>query len=636
MIAILLALLAVVNTTNNSVSYTCNGVTATYSVNYPYLSSSDLTVTSTTVAGAVTTLTQTTDWSVNASSTSSTATLTLTNPAVKCPNTNVLKISRNRAFTQPYGFRAQSFYNQALHETAYDSLEMQIQQLVGLQSLASPVANNTVLAGPITGGPLPASFRLLDVTDIPSLPSSQISGTFGDGSLSSSYSGVGACAANSWASTLTRNAAPTCTQPAFSNISGSLDTSRITTGTLTQARGGTGSIAVTCAAGTFLTSNGTSYSCGAAVGFLASLNTWAASQLFSGGITFSVGSISSAGVGVLASLGLTTPLPVSSGGTGAATVANSLAFIGPAAGGPLAPSFRALVAGDIPALDSSKITTGTFSQARGGTGAGALTCAAGDFITSNGTLYSCATPAGGGGVSLSSPNTWTATNTFSPATNAHAIILNANGANSALSVNGNMFNAAGEIFGGASGVGSGVAGGMALSLAGGAGDSSVGANGGLGLSVSGGSGAGANSNGNGIIASSGAGGTGAGASAGYPLLLSQNNTIKGHLLAFPLSADPTSVEDGSEWWTTTAFKTRVGGTVYTLAPLKAGVVALVSGTPSTKTVTLPTTGMVCTCTETTTAANNGNLKCSVATTTLTITGPNTVADNIAYTCMVAQ
>lgn len=51
----------------------------------------------------------------------------------------------------------------------------------------------------------------------------------------------------------------------------------------------------------------------------------------------------------------------------------------------------------ISALDTGDITTGTLSQARGGTGAGALTCGAGDFLTSNGTAYSCATPSGGGG-----------------------------------------------------------------------------------------------------------------------------------------------------------------------------------------------------------------------------------------------
>jgi hypothetical protein len=54
-----------------------------------------------------------------------------------------------------------------------------------------------------------------------------LSGTLNDAGLSSSYSGVGACAANSWASTLSRNAAPTCTQPAFSNISGTVAASQL-------------------------------------------------------------------------------------------------------------------------------------------------------------------------------------------------------------------------------------------------------------------------------------------------------------------------------------------------------------------------------------------------------------------------
>lgn len=48
----------------------------------------------------------------------------------------------------------------------------------------------------------------------------QISGTATDAQLTGAYSGVGACGANTWASTLARNAAPTCTQPAFSNLSG--------------------------------------------------------------------------------------------------------------------------------------------------------------------------------------------------------------------------------------------------------------------------------------------------------------------------------------------------------------------------------------------------------------------------------
>lgn len=45
-----------------------------------------------------------------------------------------------------------------------------------------------------------------------------------------------------------------------------------------------------------------------------------------------------------------------------------------------------------PSLDVAAISSGTFSQARGGTGAGALTCATGTMLTSNGTAYSCAVP----------------------------------------------------------------------------------------------------------------------------------------------------------------------------------------------------------------------------------------------------
>ena len=48
-----------------------------------------------------------------------------------------------------------------------------------------------------------------------------------DGELASNYSGVGACAANTWASTLNDNAAPTCTQPAFTDISGSVTDAQV-------------------------------------------------------------------------------------------------------------------------------------------------------------------------------------------------------------------------------------------------------------------------------------------------------------------------------------------------------------------------------------------------------------------------
>lgn len=52
-----------------------------------------------------------------------------------------------------------------------------------------------------------------------------------DADLASNYSGVGACGANQWASTLNDNGAPTCTQPAFTNISGNVAVSQLNSGT---------------------------------------------------------------------------------------------------------------------------------------------------------------------------------------------------------------------------------------------------------------------------------------------------------------------------------------------------------------------------------------------------------------------
>lgn len=88
------------------------------------------------------------------------------------------------------------------------------------------------------------------------------------------------------------------------------------------------------------------------------------------------------GGGTVTSVGLSLPAifsvsgsPVTTSGTLTATLATqsaNLVFAGPTTGSPAAPAFRALVANDIPNLDAAKITTGTFSIARGGTGLSAL------------------------------------------------------------------------------------------------------------------------------------------------------------------------------------------------------------------------------------------------------------------------
>lgn len=91
---------------------------------------------------------------------------------------------------------------------------------------------------------------------------------------------------------------------------------------------------------------------------------------------FEIGSVG--GSGTVTSVALSAPSefsvsgsPVTSAGTLTLTKTNqsaNIVYAGPSSGGATAPTFRALVADDIPALDAAKITTGTFPIIRGGTG----------------------------------------------------------------------------------------------------------------------------------------------------------------------------------------------------------------------------------------------------------------------------
>jgi hypothetical protein len=85
-----------------------------------------------------------------------------------------------------------------------------------------------------------------------------------------------------------------------------------------------------------------------------------------------------AGAGTVTSVGLSLPnifsvsgTPVTSSGTLSATLATQTAntiFSGPTTGSAASPSFRALVAADIPSLDAAKINSGTLGTARLGSG----------------------------------------------------------------------------------------------------------------------------------------------------------------------------------------------------------------------------------------------------------------------------
>ena len=107
------------------------------------------------------------------------------------------------------------------------------------------------------------------------------------------------------------------------------------TGTVSQARGGTGAGALTCTSGQALTSNGSAYSC---------TSTITGSDLVCAGTCVSDA--------------------------------------------------------EIAAMAASKLT-GTVAAGNGGLGATQPTCSAGDFLTCNGTTCSCGTPSGGGGGGVS-------------------------------------------------------------------------------------------------------------------------------------------------------------------------------------------------------------------------------------------
>lgn len=213
---------------------------------------------------------------------------------------------------------------------------------------------NTVMAGPSAGGAIPPSFRALVSADIPNL-----------------------------------------------------DFAKITTGNITIARGGT---SATTALGAFnnlspLTTKGDLLSHDGTNNVRVGVGTDGQLLMADSGAAAGVSWQTVSGTGSVTSVALTMPAifsvagsPITTSGTFAVTLATQTAntvFAGPSSGGAAAPSFRALVAADIPNLDAAKITTGTLAVSRGGTGL-AAPGAIGNVLTSNGTIWVSAPPSGGG------------------------------------------------------------------------------------------------------------------------------------------------------------------------------------------------------------------------------------------------
>ena len=165
-----------------------------------------------------------------------------------------------------------------------------------------------------------------------------------------------------------------------------LDFAKITTGVVPVAQGGTGLSSVP--------TNG-QIPIGNATGFsLAAISAGSGISVTNGAGTITIANTSPSLGGTVTSVGLGLPgiftvtgSPVTGAGTLSASLATQLqnrVWAGPITGAATAPTFRALVEGDIPALPASIITTGLVPAARGGTGVDGSAATSGAIPIGNG------------------------------------------------------------------------------------------------------------------------------------------------------------------------------------------------------------------------------------------------------------
>ncbi len=173
-----------------------------------------------------------------------------------------------------------------------------------------------------------------------------------------------------------------------------LDTSKLTTGQLANARGGTGLDTSGATNGQLLIGNGSGFN-------LAHLTAGANVTITNGAGTITIAATTgTATSGGISSVGLVSspnwltvtgsPVVAPSGSftLSAATQSANYVLAGPTSGGAVAPAFRALVSDDVPALDAGKIATGQLATARGGTGLDGSAAGNGKLLIGNGSGFS--------------------------------------------------------------------------------------------------------------------------------------------------------------------------------------------------------------------------------------------------------
>lgn len=327
-----------------------------------------------------------------------------------------------------------------------DSASMTCVQDGGVLTLAS--------VGGGGGGGAPTNATYLTQTANATLTNEQALSALGTG-LMSNTTGTGVVSI--YAGTSCTNQFPRSLSAAGAATCASVALATDVTGTLAQARGGTGAGALTCSAGQALTSNGTAYSCTSSIqasdlfcvgcvdlstevtdtlvtgnggtGLTSAaddntmvgngaiwqskalpacadtagnhLNYDTATNTFSCGTTDAVASLSfvtskaEAALSGEQSIGaLTTGLLLN---TVAASQGTLSAYAGTSCTNQFPRSLNASGAATCASVSLSADVTGTLAGANGGLGGAQPTCGAGQYLTCNGTTCSCSTPAGGGG-----------------------------------------------------------------------------------------------------------------------------------------------------------------------------------------------------------------------------------------------
>lgn len=140
-----------ISSSTRSIEYTGDGATSVYAYTYRILDQTHLRVTVKNTSGTITILTLTTDYTVDGVLTGTGGNVTLVSAgqawltAGKLTTSYIIRIERSLPISQLTNVRGEGPYKPEIHEDAYDTACMQIQQLADMIGL--PTVTSTTTGG---------------------------------------------------------------------------------------------------------------------------------------------------------------------------------------------------------------------------------------------------------------------------------------------------------------------------------------------------------------------------------------------------------------------------------------------------------------------------------------------------------